>query len=191
MLLTKKKGGGVDNLNWILLIRYIKLTGFGRFPKILHLHHSIRNSLLYFKCTAEGLGGSLDKIRTRTSVDIQAQAVRDLIERLLPERASEFDVKVEPGLPQDENGYFQVDSNSFGFWEWVKCEQKIVSYLQVVKTQDNTTVFLQGSTGVMAAWGFHYYLTQLCQCQVSWDADQLDLPIILPEVSVRITSLDK
>jgi hypothetical protein len=41
-------------------------------------------------------------------VDIQAQAVRDLIERLLPERASEFDVKVEPGLLEDENGYFQV-----------------------------------------------------------------------------------
>ena len=56
---------------------------------------------------------------------------------------------------------------------------------------ENTTVFLRGSTGVMAAWGFHYYLTQLCHCQVSWDADQLDLPVILPEVSIRISSLDK
>ncbi|XP_046631090.1 alpha-N-acetylglucosaminidase-like isoform X2 [Daphnia pulicaria] len=124
--------------------------------------------VLIFSIFQGGLGGSLDNIRTRTSVDIQAQAVRDLIERLLPERASEFDVKVEPGLLEDENGYFQV-----------------------IKTPENTTVFLQGSTGVMAAWGFHYYLTQLCHCQVSWDADQLDLPVILPEVSVRITSLDK
>ena len=43
----------------------------------------------------------------------------------------------------------------------------------------------------MAAWGFHYYLTQLCGCQVSWDADQLNIPVTLPEVSVRIASLDK
>lgn len=43
----------------------------------------------------------------------------------------------------------------------------------------------------MAAWGFHYYLTQFCRCQVSWDADQLNLPETLPEVSVRIVSLDK
>jgi alpha-N-acetylglucosaminidase len=56
---------------------------------------------------------------------------------------------------------------------------------------ENTTVLLRGSTGVMAAWGFHYYLTQLCHCQVSWDADQLDLPVILPEVSIRVSSLDK
>lgn len=70
-------------------------------------------------------------------------------------------------------------------------KKKYILLLQVIKTPENTTVFLQGSTGVMAAWGFHYYLTQLCYCQVSWDADQLDLPVILPEVSVRITSLDK
>lgn len=50
----------------------------------------------------------LDKIHTRTSVEIQAQAVTDLIGRLLPGRANEFDVKVEPGLPGEENGYFQV-----------------------------------------------------------------------------------
>ena len=61
----------------------------------------------------EGLCSSLNEIRTRTSFEIQAQAVIDLIERLLPERSNLFDVKVEPGLLEEENGYFQVSSSSF------------------------------------------------------------------------------
>lgn len=43
----------------------------------------------------------------------------------------------------------------------------------------------------MAAWGFHYYITKYCNCHVSWDGDQLNLPKVLPDVSVRISSLDK
>lgn len=66
-----------------------------------------------------------------------------------------------------------------------------VTLLQIEKVSGNATVFVRGSTGVMAAWGFHYYLTQFCHCQVSWDTDQLNLPAVLPDVSVRITSLDK
>lgn len=57
--------------------------------------------------------------------------------------------------------------------------------------EGNAQVIIRRSTGVMAAWGFHYYLTQLCQCHVSWDSDQLTLPNILPNVSTRIASLDK
>jgi len=44
----------------------------------------------------------------------------------------------------------------------------------------------------MAAWGFHYYLTQYCNCHVSWDADQLNLPANLPLVGpTRVNSLDR
>ena len=52
-------------------------------------------------------------------------------------------------------------------------------------------VLIKGSTGVMAAWGFHYYLTQHCHCHISWDYDQLNLPTRLPEISIRIASYDE
>ncbi|XP_045023592.1 alpha-N-acetylglucosaminidase-like isoform X2 [Daphnia magna] len=124
--------------------------------------------MAFLALVSEGLGNFLDRIQTQTSRKIQSQTVADLISRLLPERAEEFDVKVEGGHAAEENGYFQI-----------------------TKTTENATVFIQGSTGVMAAWGFHYYLTQFCRSQVSWDADQLNLPAVLPEVSIRVNSLDK
>jgi len=43
----------------------------------------------------------------------------------------------------------------------------------------------------MAAWGFHYYLTQYCHCHISWDFDQLHLPFELPNLSIRISSNDQ
>lgn len=72
-----------------------------------------------------------------------------------------------------------------------KMKNNMLFLTQITKTTENATVFIQGSTGVMAAWGFHYYLTQFCRSQVSWDADQLNLPAVLPEVSIRVNSLDK
>ena len=56
----------------------------------------------------KGYGRHLDKIQTRTSPDVQALTVKALIGRLLPERAAEFDIAIEPGLIGEENGYFQV-----------------------------------------------------------------------------------
>ena len=129
----------------------------------------------------------LDKIRTRTSPAIQAQAVRALIGRLLPERVEEFNIKIEPGLIGEENGYFQVELCAISPYSKINLNVG----LQIKKTAESPSVSIKGSTGVMAAWVFHYYLTQFCRCQVSWDADQLNIPFILPEASVRISSLDK
>lgn len=41
-------------------------------------------------------------------MEIQVDAVKNLIHRLIPERADEFAIIVEPGHVQEENGYFQV-----------------------------------------------------------------------------------
>ena len=54
----------------------------------------------------------MDKIRTRTSSEIQAQAVRALVGRLLPERAGEFEITIEPGLIGEENGYFEENNSN-------------------------------------------------------------------------------
>ena len=52
------------------------------------------------------------------------------------------------------------------------------------------TVVVRGSSGVAAAWGLHYYLTQFTQCHVSWDAVQLSLPARLPAPALRLVARD-
>jgi len=41
-------------------------------------------------------------------------------------------------------------------------------------------VYISGSNGVAAAWGFYYYLSQYCDCHISWAGNQLNLPVELP-----------
>ena len=57
---------------------------------------------------SKGYSRSLDKIRSQASAEIQIRAVRDLIGRLLPDRANEFSIIVEPCRMEEKNGYFQV-----------------------------------------------------------------------------------
>lgn len=73
-----------------------------------------------------GLGNLLDRIQTQTSRKIQSQTVADLISRLLPERAEEFDVKVEGGHAAEENGYFQVGVQDF--WTRENEKQYVISH---------------------------------------------------------------
>ncbi|XP_059081789.1 alpha-N-acetylglucosaminidase-like [Tigriopus californicus] len=42
---------------------------------------------------------------------------------------------------------------------------------------------VRGSSGVAVVWGIHQYLKHECQCHVSWEFDQLNLPEVLPKVS--------
>ena len=74
---------------------------------------------------------------------------------------------------------------------WVKSLKTKLS-TQLSKATVEAAVQIRASSGVMAAWGFHYYLTQYCNCHVSWDADQLNLPANLPLVGpTRVNSLDR
>jgi len=41
-------------------------------------------------------------------------------------------------------------------------------------------VHITGSSGVAAAWGFYYYLSQYCHCHISWAGNQLNIPRVLP-----------
>ena len=52
---------------------------------------------------------SFDKIHgSKVSPEVQAQAVNDLIQRLIPERANEFRVQIEDAPSNEINGYFEV-----------------------------------------------------------------------------------
>lgn len=58
------------------------------------------------------------------------------------------------------------------------------------KNSSNEILEIKGSSGVAGAWGFHHYLKYYCNCHVSWEADQLNLPKSLPDVVLKITAND-
>lgn len=63
--------------------------------------------------------------------------------------------------------------------------------LQIIKAKTSNQVQIYGTSGVAASWGFHYYLKEYCNCHISWDGDQINLPSDLPSVDIRVTANDK
>jgi alpha-N-acetylglucosaminidase len=100
---------------------------------------------------------------TTTGVINQVQAARGVIKRILPSHEQKFVLEI---IPQD-NGKDVFELESQG--------KKIV---------------IRGSSGVTITNGFHYYLKHYGKCQVSWFADQLNVPQPLPTIPslVRIAT---
>ena len=106
----------------------------------------------------------------KVSAVIQESEVRNLVERLLGNRSSEFLVTVNPSM-RTSTGHNQA---------------VIESHVE----SGVTVVHIVGSTGVSVAWGLHHYLKYYCLAHISWETDQLDLPGNLPEVELTLTSND-
>nr|XP_045622762.1 alpha-N-acetylglucosaminidase-like [Procambarus clarkii] len=103
-----------------------------------------------------------------SSPEEQTKAVEGLLQRLLQERAKDFTLSVDPSLGPAGKDTFVVRSPGA-----------------------NTSVEVTGSSGVAAAWGILHYLKYYCKAHVSWEADQLNLPDVLPPATINITSNDK
>uniref|UniRef100_A0A1B6CZE1 Alpha-N-acetylglucosaminidase n=3 Tax=Clastoptera arizonana TaxID=38151 RepID=A0A1B6CZE1_9HEMI len=124
--------------------------------------------LLIDRSQSYGFYKNLDNVKVKTRPVIQQHAVKDLVERLLGEKSSYFDVKVQSVTDSSQKDYFKI-----------------------TKYESNNTVQIIGSSGVAVAWGFHHYLKYYCKCHVSWEADQLNLPEILPAVNLSIVANDR
>jgi len=62
-----------------------------------------------------------------------------------------------------------------------------------LQTKDGR-VYITGSSGVAAAWGFYYYLSQYCDCHISWAGNQLNVPSplpVLPSGGITVVSNDR
>ncbi|CAD5123242.1 DgyrCDS11599 [Dimorphilus gyrociliatus] len=105
---------------------------------------------------------------SKATEEIQAKAAYDLIERLLPERANEFEVIIDKSIGE-------LDKDSFQY-------ETVNGKLQI-----------KGTSGVAATWGFHFFLKQNCSCHMSWGGDQLNVPNPLPAITkaVKVTSADR
>jgi|GEM_PF-575478 alpha-N-acetylglucosaminidase len=94
-----------------------------------------------------------------TTAASQAQAVYDLIGRLIPAHAHDFKVEIIP--KEGGKDVFELESTG----------GKIV---------------LRGSTGVAAASALYEYLRTYTHCDISWNGTNLTLPDKLPQVTTKI-----
>ncbi|XP_048758638.1 alpha-N-acetylglucosaminidase-like isoform X2 [Ostrea edulis] len=112
---------------------------------------------------------SLSHLKSKVSAGKQEEAAIDLFQRVLGLRAGDFRVKVQSDLGPKEKDTF------------------------IINTQTND-VEITGTTGVAAAMGLYYYLTNYCNCQITWGGKQLAIPSPLPKVeggNINITTNDK
>ncbi|NQT38150.1 MAG: alpha-N-acetylglucosaminidase, partial [Planctomycetes bacterium] len=87
------------------------------------------------------------------------EAARGLLQRILPDRVDEFVLQTIP--EEDGQDVFELES----------VDGKIV---------------VRGSDGVAIASGVNWYLKYYCQCHLSFNGDQLDLPETLPVVGEKV-----
>ncbi|XP_043200040.1 alpha-N-acetylglucosaminidase-like isoform X2 [Amphibalanus amphitrite] len=170
---------GSRNIGFLLLaVLWLHMTPFVigvRLPPIGHINTdealaSDTGSVLA-DWSAGGGGAEPDfsypQLRPSTSDQQQESAVRELVYRLIPDRAAEFSFSVSAKL-LDSAGrdLFTVRASS-------------------------GHVHIEASTGVAASWGLHHYLKYGCAAHVSWDSDQLELPRPLPDFSATVRANDR
>ncbi|XP_018579109.1 alpha-N-acetylglucosaminidase isoform X1 [Anoplophora glabripennis] len=109
---------------------------------------------------------TLGHIKPQANTSTQAQAVLDLIIRNIPLRANEFAVQIDSNLGTEGKDTFSIK-------------------------KENGTVNIIATTGVAAATGFQYYLKYYCNGHISWEASQVNLPDVLPDVDVTMTLNDR
>ncbi|KAK6188715.1 hypothetical protein SNE40_004839 [Patella caerulea] len=127
-----------------------------------------------FTCLCIDTGHSIEfdtlkHLKAKTSAEIQTEAVKALIKRVLGSRSREFNVTVDFNLgPQGKDTYKIVTENGV---------QKI-----------------SGSTGVAVAMGFYYYIKYYCNGQFTWAGQQVNLPVNLPTIpspGITKTTIDR
>jgi len=86
------------------------------------------------------------------------KAAENLLERTLPKHANQFVIEEIINADKDT---FQVASR-------------------------NGKIILSGNNGVSIASALYYYLNEYCHCQITWNGENLNLPVQLPLVPVKI-----
>jgi alpha-N-acetylglucosaminidase len=98
-------------------------------------------------------------ISLQAPAQLNTQAVKDLIGRVIPRAADHFEVQY---IPQDHGkDVFEIETRG----------DKIV---------------LRGNNGVSVASALKYYLYHYCHCSITWNGTNLQLPEVLPVVRKKI-----
>ncbi|HRU64017.1 MAG TPA: alpha-N-acetylglucosaminidase TIM-barrel domain-containing protein, partial [Paludibacteraceae bacterium] len=96
----------------------------------------------------------------QSNMQEQKKAVQDLIKRVLPQKANDFEIEFI-SKDSDDKDIFEVFSK-------------------------NDKIILRGNNGVSVASAFNYYLKHIAHCQITWNGTNLNLPEPLPKVDQLI-----
>ncbi len=88
----------------------------------------------------------------------ETTAAYNLIHRVIPQHSNLFDVEM---LPADTMDIFEIETV-------------------------NNKIVLRGTNGVAVASALYYYLTEHCNCQITWNGTNLRLPSPLPIIDKKI-----
>lgn len=83
----------------------------------------------------------------------------DLIKRIIPDQASSF--LLEDLQTNEKADVFEIESR-------------------------NNKIVLRGNNGVAVASALYYYLTHFCQCQITWNGTNMNIPKRLPRISKKV-----
>lgn len=97
---------------------------------------------------------------SQSNVQEQKKAVQDLIKRVLPQKANDFEIEFI-SKDADDKDVFEVFSK-------------------------NDKIILRGNNGVSVASAFNYYLKYVAHYQITWNGVNLNLPEPLPKVDQLI-----
>ncbi|XP_063987434.1 alpha-N-acetylglucosaminidase isoform X2 [Diachasmimorpha longicaudata] len=114
-----------------------------------------------------GFQHTLGHLKPRSSPQVQAEAAADLISRIIGRNSKLFVVSIDSTIGPEGRDTFKLLKSSLG------------------------TLHITATTGVAAAWGFHFYLKHYCNAHIAWEGMQVELPNTLPEVNVTVTSNDR
>ncbi|CRK92779.1 CLUMA_CG006297, isoform A [Clunio marinus] len=79
--------------------------------------------------------------------EVQKQAARNVIERLIGHKVENISLKINFTLP--------------------------LNYFKILKTNHTDILLIEASNGVSACKAFQYYLKRFCKAHISWDGNQL------------------
>lgn len=96
---------------------------------------------------------------TLLEAQLNIQASKQLLQRILPEKADQFMIE---SLATGNRDSFEIETS----------HKKIV---------------LRGNNGVAVASALYYYLKEFCHCQITWNGTNLSLPATLPLPTNKIS----
>ncbi|XP_077294468.1 N-acetyl-alpha-glucosaminidase [Arctopsyche grandis] len=137
------------------------------------MHHS--KLILYFSIIIS-FGGCVyaDKdqfshlynLKSKTSNEDQAKAAFNVIKRILPDKSDFFSIIID-------------DKHADGIYD------------KFTITKIGDVIEIKATSGVVATWGFNYYLKYFCNAHIGWQVKQLNITDVLPDVNITIVSRDK
>ncbi|XP_046616013.1 alpha-N-acetylglucosaminidase isoform X1 [Neodiprion virginianus] len=134
---------------------------------LYYLSNNVTAVHSYERIKHDAFQHTLGHLKPRAQPDVQAEAAREVLRRLLGDSYKLFPVSVDSSIGPVGKDTFHVFKSTLG------------------------QIMIIGTSGVAAVWGFHYYVKNFCDAHIAWEESHIELPNHLPDVDIKITSNDR